>query len=141
VVLLVIAVMIGVTAVAGIVSLFDDGSEGESTEPVATEPSTTPSPTAPEPKPEWDAGVLSTKVVNPATVRVTFLVMNKGDAPGRPVCTTRVRDFRSNDTWFEINTAKEPIKPGKIARFNVLVTVTNEGARYATYERVKCETA
>jgi hypothetical protein len=97
--------------------------------------------TTSEPKPEWDPAVNATKVVDPATVRVTYLVKNTGDAPGRPVCKMTVRDRPGNYTGSEISTAKEPIKPGKFARFSVLITVKNEGARYATYTKVKCKTA
>lgn len=127
-------------AIAWIVSLFDDGADGGSTEPAATELSTTPTPTAREPKPEWEASIYATRVVDSATVRVTFLVKNTGDAPGRPECKMTVRDRPGDYTGSEISTAKEPIKPGKFTRLSVLITVKNEGARYATYEKVKCTT-
>ena len=93
------------------------------------------------PKWAWKAKVTNSVAVNPATVRFWALVTNKASkTDGIPRCTVRFHDPGRNYTGWGVFTLRKPVKAGRSQIFSGDVTVTNEGAVWATEHSIECET-
>lgn len=98
--------------------------------------SANPSPSA---LARFKATVSDIEVVNPASVRVFVQVTNTGEVTATPQCTVAVRDPSSTYTGFEVFEVQEPLKPGRVSRFEGVIVVEKEGAMYVTKSSVKCQ--
>jgi len=80
----------------------------------------------------YTAKVVGHSVINPGTVTVTVALENTGTEPGTPDVTVQAHDEGYTYTGIEIATPTKPIQSGDTALISVPVTVTGNGAEYAT---------
>ncbi|MEZ5184763.1 MAG: DUF2510 domain-containing protein [Candidatus Nanopelagicales bacterium] len=124
---------------AALVSSVGSGDESVSTQQTEPAPATDTSEPEPVKLPEYKAKITNSIVVNPATVHFWAQVKNTGDASGTRDCTVKFHDpNRTYDGW-DIFTLRKPLKADRSVIFSGDITVTNEGAVWATEHSIKCE--
>lgn len=135
-----IGVGVGVLVVGGIGSALEDTPQEESPTPTASA-SSEPEPTEsqePAGEAKWKSGIVSARIVNPATVQTVFWVKNVGDAPGKASCLVEISDPSGTYEGFDVVTT-QTLKPGVRILQGVPLTVTNEGAAFVTDGDVTCD--
>lgn len=80
----------------------------------------------------YSATVVGHSVVNPGTVEVMVSVTNNGNEAGTPDVTVEAHDPGYSYTGIDIFTPMNPIQPGETVVIHGPVTVTGNGAQYAT---------
>jgi hypothetical protein len=103
------------------------GSDGETSTPV------TPSSNA-----IFSGKILSSEVVNPATVKVKFEITNSGTDAGIPSCVVRVQDASGTYKGFDSPIFDYSIEPNSSITGAINLTVTKEGASFVTQGEVSC---
>ena len=77
-------------------------------------------------------------VINPATISFRYRVTNDGTQPVTPECDIRFQDPSGTYRGFDVFTPTEPI-PAGVSQFYVgEMTITKEGAEYATEYTAEC---
>jgi hypothetical protein len=77
-------------------------------------------------------------VINPATISFRYRVTNDGTQPVTPDCDIRFQDTSGTYRGFDVFTPVEPI-PAGVSQFYVgQLTITKEGAEYATEYTAEC---
>ena len=82
--------------------------------------------------------ILSSKVINPATVQVKFEITNSGTDAGIPSCIVRVQDASNTYKGFDSPIFDYSIEPNSSITGAVNLTVTKEGAIFVTQGEVSC---
>ena len=82
--------------------------------------------------------ILSSKVINPATVQVKFEITNSGTDAGIPSCIVRVQDASNTYKGFDSPIFDYAIEPNSSITGAVNLTVTKEGAFFVTQGEVSC---
>jgi hypothetical protein len=77
-------------------------------------------------------------VVNPATISFRYRVTNDGTQPATPECTIRFQDPSGTYRGYDIFTPLEPIPAGVSQAFVGQLTITKEGAEFATEYEAEC---
>lgn len=113
--------------------LFLVGIFGSNNEPSTTDTKSTPSANA-----IFSGKVLSSKVINPATVQVKFEITNTGTDAGIPSCIVRVQDASRTYKGFDSPIFDYAIEPNSSITGAINLTVTKEGAYFVTEGEVSC---
>lgn len=108
----------------------DMGNDGVEAEQPTTE-------TAVSAETTFSATVSSIVTVNPATAIATVDITNVGNSAGVPYCTVRVAD--PSGTYKGVDLFEfEELQPGERRQFDAQLTVTNQGAVFATIGSADC---
>ena len=105
------------------------GFSGSSEDTGTTTPSTNAS---------FSGEIISSKVINLATVNVVFKISNTGTDPGTPNCMVRVQDASGTYRGYDSPIFDYPIEPNSSITGNINLTVTKEGALFVTEGEVTC---
>lgn len=128
--------ILGVVLIVGLVLaafgwLLTSSPNGDEEPAQSTQTSTTQTPTT------FSASVSSIVTINPATAIATVDITNVGASAGVPYCTVSVADpsgtYKGVD-FFEF----EELQPGERRQFDAQLTVTNQGAVFATNGSADC---
>jgi hypothetical protein len=111
-----------------LVSIFSSSDE-----PANTDTQTTPSANA-----VFSGTVLSSEVINPATIQVKFEITNTGTDAGIPNCIVRVQDASRTYKGFDSPIFDYAIEPNSSITGAINLTVTKEGAYFVTEGEVSC---
>ena len=103
------------------------GSDGE------TSTTVTPSSNA-----IFSGKILSSEVINPATVKVKFEITNSGTDAAIPSCIVRVHDASRTYNGFDSPIFDYAIEPNSSITGALNLTVTKEGAFFVTQGEVSC---
>jgi hypothetical protein len=106
---------------------------GSDSDPATTDTKSTPSANA-----VFSGKVLSSKVINPATVQVKFEITNTGTDAGIPSCIVRVQDASRTYKGFDSPIFDYAIEPNSSITGAINLTVTKEGAYFVTQGEVSC---
>jgi hypothetical protein len=106
------------------------GSSGDST---TTDSQNTPSANA-----VFSGKILSTRVINPATLQVKFEIENSGTDAGVPNCIVRVEDASRTYKGFDSPIFDYSVEPHSSITGAINLTVTKEGAYFVTQGSVSC---
>lgn len=93
------------------------------------------------PKTTFDAEWQTNIVVNPATVTALFTVTNTGDQAAVPDCIVKAYDREGGAYTGRFRGDLEELAPGEKVTGRADITITSEGAAYATDGEVSCEPA
>lgn len=113
--------------------LFLIGIFGSTDESATTDTQSTPSANA-----VFSGKVLSSQVINPATVQVKFEITNSGTEAGIPSCIVRVQDASRTYKGFDSPIFDYAIEPKSSITGAINLTVTKEGAYFVTEGEVSC---
>jgi len=94
-----------------------------------------------QPKPkeaQYEINIAGNSYADPTSRRVTFTVKNVGSEQLNPSCYVEVYNDTKLYRGYEYITWDTPVQPGEAKYFEGLLTVTNEGAAYATKVKVNC---
>jgi hypothetical protein len=122
--LIVVLVAVGLFVVA----IFSSG--GDTTD---TESQSTPNANA-----VFSGKILSTRVINPATLQVKFEIENTGTDAGVPSCIVSVQDASRTYKGFDSPIFDYSIEPNSSISGAINLTVTKEGAYFVTQGDVTC---
>jgi hypothetical protein len=86
----------------------------------------------------YPSSVDGSAVVNPATLAVRFTVRNDGSQPVTPSCDLRAQDTSGTYSGFDLFTLTAPLAAGAMQHLVGDLTITKQGAAYATQITVKC---
>lgn len=82
--------------------------------------------------------IISSKVINPATVNVSFEITNNGTDPDVPNCKVSVQDSSGTYRGYDFPIFNYPLEPKSSISGNINLTVTKEGAFFVTQGEVTC---
>lgn len=86
----------------------------------------------------YPATIEGSAVVNPATLAIRFTVRNDGSQPVTPNCDLRAKDVSGTYSGFDLFTPTTPIEPGGMQHLVGHLTITKQGAQYATDMSISC---
>lgn len=92
-------------------------------------------------KARYEINVAGNSYAGPSQRRVTFTVKNIGDAPGNPSCSIIVDSAENTSKYYhgtDYAYWNTPLNPGDSKYFEGLITISDEGAAYATRAKVNC---
>jgi hypothetical protein len=116
--------------VLGIIGQFTGGSEESETSSTTASSSTQTR--------SYPVSIETRAVINPATISFRYRVTNDGTQPVTPDCTIRFQDPSGTYKGFDIFTPLEPIPAGVSQAFVGQLTITKEGAEFATEYEAEC---
>jgi hypothetical protein len=119
----------------GVSAMFGGGSS----DAPATAASASPDQTYDLQPAKFKATVTSTRVQNPATLTVFARVKNVSKVEGRAQCFVEARDPSGTYDGYDNFNVRGFIQPGEEGLLRADLTVTNEGAIWATEITVDCE--
>lgn len=130
-------IVLGLLILGLLSSPFNGGSTDTST--TSTESSSSKDPNVGDSyKRSYPVSVETRAVINPATISFRYRVTNDGTQPVTPDCTISFQDPSGTYRGYDIFTPNEPI-PAGVSQFYVgQLTITKEGAEYATEYEAEC---
>jgi hypothetical protein len=90
------------------------------------------------PAPHYRAMVTGLHVLDPATLDVTVRVTNTGKAAGKPDCIVSAQNAGGAYHGVNEGTAKASLAPGAAVTLAMPVTITGQGAEFATQAKATC---
>lgn len=88
--------------------------------------------------PSYEIKIAGNEYFSPTARVFTFTVKNTGDKDSNPACTVDIKDESGKYTGYDYITWNTPLKPGEFKYFEDKITITNNGAQYATKSHVSC---
>jgi hypothetical protein len=130
-------IILGLLILGLLSSPFSGGSTDTST--TSTESSSSKDPNVGDSyKRSYPVSIETRAVINPATISFRYRVTNDGTQPVTPECDIRFQDSSGTYRGFDVYTPVEPI-PAGVSQFYVgEMTITKEGAEYATEYTAEC---
>lgn len=95
-------------------------------------------PATPSANASFSGEIISSKVINPATVNVSFKITNDGTDPGKPNCKVSVQDSSGTYRGYDYPIFDYSVEPKSSVTGNINLTVTKEGALFVTQGEVSC---
>lgn len=94
---------------------------------------------SPAPKPTYEATILNSTPISPAELNVVVQTKNTSSTASKPSCTVRAASPSGSYSGWDIVDVDKEIEAGGIYTWRVVLTITNEGASYATDTSVTCK--
>lgn len=89
-------------------------------------------------KPDYEIKVVGNTYADTTRRRLTFTVTNTGSVDANPACNIHIQSPDGQYQGIDYVTWDTPLKPGEVKYFEDLITITNNGAVYATKSDVSC---
>lgn len=138
-----VIIFFGVLGVVFIIGLLKAASDTGNPPPASTmsakKDASTPKPPAPKPQATFEAKVVSSYDLNPATYRIAVDVKNTSTIDSKVSCTLSARDESGTYSGFDIFEPDEIVKAGQTIPLNGNITITKEGASYVSKVDAKCK--